>query len=56
VYALSAVLTIKDKETGREISLGCNLTVGGGSFNKVSFQYESLLLLFLGFGGAYHNR
>jgi len=36
-YALGK--TIKDRETGKEIALGCNLTVGSGSFNKDSFQY-----------------
>jgi hypothetical protein len=38
-YALGK--SIKDRETGKEIALGCNLTVGGGSFNKDSFQYAS---------------
>jgi len=33
--------SIKDRETGKEIALGCNLTVGGGSFNKDSFQYAA---------------
>ena len=36
--------SIKDRETGKEIALGCNLTVGGGSFNKDSFQYAFNLL------------
>lgn len=35
-YALGK--SIKDRETGKEIALGCNLTVGGGSLNKDSFQ------------------
>lgn len=36
-YALGK--SIRDRETGKEIPLGCNLTVGGGSLNKDSFQY-----------------
>lgn len=38
-YALGK--SIKDRETGTEIALGCNLTVGSGSFNKDSFQYAA---------------
>ena len=38
-YALGK--SIKDRETGKEIALGCNLTVGGGSFDKDSFQYAA---------------
>ena len=38
-YALGK--SIKDRETGKEIALGCNLTVGGGSFDKNSFQYAA---------------
>ena len=38
-YALGK--SIKDRETGKEIALGCNLTVGGDSFNKDSFQYAA---------------
>lgn len=37
-YALGK--SIKDRETGKEIALGCNLAVGGGSFNEDSFRYE----------------
>ena len=36
--------SIKDRETGKEIALGCNLTVGAGSFNKDSFQYALISL------------
>ena len=36
-YALGK--SIKDRETGKEIALGCTLTVGDGSFDKGSFQY-----------------
>jgi hypothetical protein len=36
-YALGK--SIKDRETGKDIALGCNLTVGGGSFSNDSFQY-----------------
>lgn len=36
-YALGK--SIRDRETGKEIALGCTLTVGGGSFDKDSFQY-----------------
>ena len=25
--------SVKDRETGKEIALGCNLTVGGGAFS-----------------------
>ena len=38
-YALGK--SIKDRETGKEIALGCNLTVGGGSFDNDSFQYAA---------------
>ena len=38
-YALGK--SIKDRETGKEIALGCNLTVGGGSLSKDSFQYAA---------------
>jgi len=38
-YALGK--SIKDRETGKEIALGCNLTVGSGSFYNDSFQYAA---------------
>ena len=38
-YALGK--SIKDRETGKDIALGCNLTVGGGSFSNDSFQYAA---------------
>ena len=38
--------SIKDRETGKEIALGCNLTVGSGSFTKDSFQYAACSLCF----------
>ena len=44
-YALGKSIT--DRETGKEIALGCNLTVGGGSFNKDSFQYAARSFCFL---------
>jgi len=31
--------SIKDRETGKEIALGCNLTVGGGSLSTDATQY-----------------
>ena len=43
--------SIKDRETGKEIALGCNLTVGGGSLNKDSFQYAFDSALSLGSDG-----
>ena len=45
-YALGK--SIKDRETGKEVALGCNLTVGGGSFKNDSFQYAAYPFCFLG--------
>jgi len=43
--------SIKDRETGKEIALGCNLTVGGGSFSKDAFQYAFSLARSIGSDG-----